>query len=189
MSFLPCPVACATPVGHWALVISSRAPRVNPRSRVDSPFRPGARLLAPETLFIKTPDNQEFPSFIMLSKTSVSTRAFLVAASTVICAMWLWQSFHDIPKNHPALPWLLAVTAGALLGGLYLAKAPAPARDERSRAEDAEGISGDAVFGMTPDGYIISWNAAAERMSGYSARVRVPSGSSTRASAGTCRSC
>ena len=109
----------------------------------------------------------------MLSKTFISTYALLVAASAVVCAMLLWQYSHDFPKNHLALPLLLAAAAGALLGGLYLAKAPAPARDERSRAEDAEGACGDAVFGVTPDGYIISWNAAAERMSGYSAKEAI----------------
>ena len=145
--------------------------RLAARSRVDSPFRLHAALLAFKTLFIAASPDREF-TFMMLSKISVSAHAVLVTAATVFTAMLLWQHFFGSSKNNLELALLLAVAAVTYPGSLWLAgaKAPSSVRGGRSRSKEATGLSDDAVLGVTSEGFIISWNAAAERMSGYSAR-------------------
>ena len=108
----------------------------------------------------------------MHSKTSVSTYAFLVTASTVIGAMLLWQHFHGFPRNSLALPLLLAVPAGILPGGVCLAKAPSSPRDERSRAADPQGAVDVAraplrVDALEPDEFLGGFGMRLLRPSTY----------------------
>ena len=118
-------------------------------------------------------------SFLSLfSKPSLIPLATLAVTPVVLGILWPGRQFLDPWKVASGPSLLLAVAALAAVAVLRARFAETwhegtrrqTVRGERSRFEEGIVASDEAIVGITPEGIVTSWNAAAEQISGYTAR-------------------
>ena len=134
-----------------------------------------------------------FHFFVMISVVTLyeDWRTFLLAFAYVVAHHGLVGTLMPAAVfdhgDATVAPWAWAAVHGAFVLAAGVANVVAwranetatesRTRTERDRADDAQlrlaalvEATDDAVFGMTPDGAVTSWNAGAERLLGHAAR-------------------